>query len=269
MTEQDKSEFSKSLAQVAAVFDKTLTPFLIDAYFDALADFPLDRVATALRQAISIKTFFPRPAEIRELIEGSGDDRANQAWAAFMQAVSDGGNASVKFLDPAAASAVDSVFGSYLQAARSIHIADEPMVAHYRKAFCQAYQTARKFPRQVETYRAGVFEFANSGGGAWADRVRIYTGPIRLIGTREVKEVRLPFDATTGRLTEQARLMVDAASTPEGAMQLIAAATVRAPQLPPAQSGEPLNHGEAKALLKQIEQQTGVKVELKTMEAAQ
>lgn len=269
MTEQDKPEFSKSLAQIAAVFDKTLTPFLVDAYFDALADFPFDRVDGAFRQAVATKTFFPRPAEIRELLEGSGDDRANQAWAAFMQAVNDGGNASVKFLDPAAASAVDSVFGSYLQAARSIHVAEEPMVAHYRKAFCQAYQTARKFPRQVETYRAGLFEFANSGGGGWADRMKIYSGPVRLIGLREVKEVRLQFDAATGRLTEQARLMIEAASTPEGVMRLITAATVRAPQLPPAQGGEPLNHNEAKALLKQIEAQTGFRPGLKTMEAAQ
>jgi hypothetical protein len=182
----------------------------------------------------------------------------------LLDAVDDGGNASVKFLDPAAASAMDAVFGGYLSAARMLREADEPMVAHYRKSYMQAYQTARKFPRQVETYRAGNYEFQNSTGGAWVLRMTQYYGPVRLIGMREVKEVRLPFDAQTGKLTSEARLMIEAARTEEGARRLLAVGVTRAPQLPPAPNAEPISHKEAIKLLKAVESHAGHGNDLRT-----
>jgi hypothetical protein len=254
---EDIPKFTQCLLVLGEVFNEQVSELRMEAYRAALSGYELSAIESAINRAIGTLKFFPKPAELIELMEGSHDDRAGQAWRVFLEAVSDGGDASVKFLDPAAATAVDVTFGGYLQAARTIREADEPMVAHYRKNFMQAYQTARKFPRQVETYRAGNFEFQNSGGGAWSLRMTTYLSPVRLIGLREVKEVRLPFDAQTGKLTDDARLMIDAATTAEGAQQLLAAAITRAPKMLPAPASESLSHNEATRFLKAVEDQTG------------
>jgi hypothetical protein len=261
---EDIPKFTQCLLVLGEVFSEQISEIRLEAYRVALDGYELSAIEGAINRAIGSAKFFPKPAELIELMEGSHDDRAGQAWRVLLDATSDGGNASVKFLDPAAAVAVDVTFGGYLPAARMLREADQPMVAHYRKSYMQAYQTARKFPRQVETYRAGLFEFANMGGGGWAERLTEYTNPVRLIGLREVKEVRLPFDAQTGKLTESARLMIEAAKTEEGARALLTAAVTRAPKMLPAAPAGPLSHREAMAVLGQVEAQTGTKL-LKAM----
>lgn len=260
MNKQDEARLQKVMNRVAAITDKALTDDHFDTYFDLLSGYSIEQVEAAFNQALRGNTFFPRPAELIELIEGSHDDRAGQSWHVLLEAISDGGNASVKFLDPAAAVAVDVTFGGYLAAARMIHESDEPMVAHYRKTYVQAYQTARKFPRGVETYRSGVFEFQNSGGGTWSARMANYTGPVRLLGLREMKEVRLPFDAATGKLTDESRLMLEAARTDEGARRLLAAGVTKAPKMLSAPAVEPVSHQEAKKFLRAVQAETGVEV---------
>jgi len=257
---EDIPKFAQSMLVLGEVFNEQVSETRIEAYRIALDAYEFDAIDRAMRQAVTAQKFFPKPAELVELLEGSHDDRAGQSWHVLLEAISDGGNASVKFLDPAAAVAVDVTFGGYLAAARMIHEADEPMVAHYRKTYVQAYQTARKFPREVETYRAGVFEFQNSGGGTWSARMANYTGPVRLLGLREMKEVRLPFDAATGKLTDESRLMLEAARTDEGARRLLAAGVTRAPKMLPALAGEPVSHQEAKKFLKAVQVETGVEV---------
>lgn len=258
MNEQDKPKLKAVMNRVAVITDKAMTADHYSTYFDLLSAYAIEQVEAAFNQALRSNTFFPRPAELIELLEGSHDDRAGQSWHVLQEAISDGGNASVKFLDPAAAMAVDVTFGGYLAAARLIREADEPMVAHYRKNYVQAYQTARKFPREVETYRAGVFEFQNSGGGDWSSRMTTFTGPVRLLGLREMKEVRLPFDAATGTLTDESRLMIEAARTDEGARRLLAAGITKAPKMLAAASSEPVSHHEAKKLLKAVQEETGI-----------
>lgn len=259
MNESDLKEFTSLMRAEAELYPNAAatTAARIQAYFDSLQRFDLESIRITLRQLRERNEFFPSIKSVVENLEGSHDDRAGQSWRVLLDAVDDGGNASVKFLDPAAASAMDAVFGGYLPAARMLREADEPMVAHYRKSYMQAYQTARKFPRQVETYRAGNYEFQNSAGGAWALRMTQYYGPVRLIGMREVKEVRLPFDAQTGKLTSEARLMIEAARTEEGARRLLAVGATKAPQLPPAPNAEPISHKEAMKLLKAVESQAG------------
>ena len=268
MRTEDFLKFTEYLLTLGEVFGEQISELRLEAYRAALDGYELPAIESAMRRATATLKFFPKPAELIELMEGSHDDRAGQAWHVLLDAVSDGGNASVKFLDPAAAVAMDVTFGGYLQAARTIREADEPMIAHYRKNYMQAYQTARKFPRQVETYRAGVFEFQNSAGGNWTERIPSYFAPVRLIGLREVKEVRLQFDAQTGKLTGAAKLMLDGVTTHEGAQKLLAAGVTRAPKMLSAPASEPLNHQEAQCFLKAVEAQTSESA-VKAMPAAE
>lgn len=277
MLKSDKAKLTEALAACAIVFDKEMNEPLIEAYFIALQEFPIDAVCGAFIQAMKTKTFFPKPAELRESLEGNGDDRANQAWMLVCDAVADP-YASVKFLDPATASAIDAVFGSWALACRAMSSAEEPMVAHYRKAFHQSYVTARKFPRDVETYRAGIAEATNRAGGGYVQRIKRFFAPVQIIGFREIKTLRLPFDAETGRLTAEAQALLNQASNPDGARALIEYARGQMPQtalgdgmpkIEPATGGE-LTAGESKQLLKMIEAKTGVSLikPIETGEAA-
>ena len=268
MRTEDFLKFTEYLLTLGEVFGEQISELRLEAYRAALDGYELPAIESAMRRATATLKFFPKPAELIELMEGSHDDRAGQAWHVLLDAVSDGGNASVKFLDPAAAAAMHVTFGGYLQAARTIREADEQMIAHYRKNYMQAYQTARKFPREVETYRAGVFELHNSAGGTWTQRMQSYLSPVRLIGLREVKEVRLPFDSQTGKLTGDAKLMLDAATTTEGAQRLLAAGATRAPKLLSAPASEPLSHQEARRFLKAVEAETN-EAAMKVMPAAE
>lgn len=204
MVEQDRQGFHKQLAALATIFDKEVSPLLLDTYFAALEDLPFDAVIAAIGRAAQANRFFPRPVELREAVEGSAEDRASVAWATFLVAAGNGGYASVQFVDPSTAVAMDATFESWPGACRLLHAADEPMVAHYRKAFIAAYQAARKAGRTAELYRAGQSELSLRGG-EWKDRMPVLVQPVLLIGLRAVKEVRLPFDTATGTLRADAR----------------------------------------------------------------
>lgn len=255
MNPGDLKEFSKLLSAEAELYPQTakVTAGRIQAYFESLSRFDLETIRAALQALRERSEFFPTIRAVVESLEGSGDDRANQAWSTFLDAASDGGYASVKFLDPATATAVIGTFGGWLPACRALREAEAPMVAHYRKSFVAAYQTARKFPREVETYQAGHYEIQNRAGGAWAVRMQVIVNPVLIVGLRESKELRLPFDASTGRLTGEAQARIAAAMNAEGARQLIewasgerpqAALGVGVPQLP--QSSDPeITHEEA------------------------
>src|SRR5688572_31450908 len=101
---------------MSQAFEKQMGEALMLIYFDGLKDFTIEQVESAVTQAVKTKTFLPKVAELRQLIEGSVDDRAAQAWAGFLDAAADGGTSSVKFADPAAARAMDAVFGGWIQA---------------------------------------------------------------------------------------------------------------------------------------------------------
>lgn len=101
MRNENRTAFACDLALCAEVFAESLSDTRIEAYFVALADLDLDTVRHAIRHLIGTARYFPRPAEIREAIEGSPGEQALAAWTrveAAAQAI--GGYASVDFGDP-------------------------------------------------------------------------------------------------------------------------------------------------------------------------
>jgi hypothetical protein len=85
---QDNIEdFAGLMALLAEVFGKELNPQLVEIYFRALADFSIERIAAAVEEAVRRLRFFPKPAELIELMEGSPDDQAEHAWGQFWLAL--------------------------------------------------------------------------------------------------------------------------------------------------------------------------------------
>lgn len=211
MTNSDRKQFAQLCALLSQAFDKEMSTLLANIYFDSLKDFSIEQVACAVEQAIKSRKFFPKVAELRELIEGGADDRAAQAWALFLEAVSNGGQSSVQFSDRAMATAMDAVFGGWTQACGilSANCSDE-MVAHYQKAFLKQYASAKNSGREALLYRPGLTEMnLREGGAAWAARMPTLHQPVIYVGSERIITLRLPFDVERGQLAAEARAMLD------------------------------------------------------------
>lgn len=75
------------LYALGETFNEPVSEVRAEAYIDALSDLPTDALITACKRAIRESKFFPRPAELRELVEGSAVDRAEIAWNAMRRMV--------------------------------------------------------------------------------------------------------------------------------------------------------------------------------------
>lgn len=215
MKTEDVPKFAQLLLVMGEVYSEQVSDTRLEAYRLVLGDYEFSVVEAAMRRAMRTLKFFPKPAEIVELIEGGQSDRAAMAWAAFLSATEDGGYASVKFLEPATAIAMDAVFGSWIQACQLLHTCEPEMKAHYLNQFTRQYTAAMKTSRDAITYRPGLSEFSMRDGGAWRERMtRAIVQPVLLVGARETRKVMMPFDPQVGTLRADAmKALTTGAST--------------------------------------------------------
>ena len=74
------------MAMLDDAFGVTSSKNKIMLYFNALEDFEIEQVVNAVGLAIKTLKFYPKIAEIRELIEGQIEDRAAIAWYTVIEA---------------------------------------------------------------------------------------------------------------------------------------------------------------------------------------
>ena len=80
MQNKDKTRFTGLMAMLAEAFDKDNTKLRMDVYFGGLKDFEIKEVEASIYQAVKSLKFFPKVAELRQLIEGDADSRALLGW---------------------------------------------------------------------------------------------------------------------------------------------------------------------------------------------
>lgn len=80
MTENDRTAFAKLLYVLGETFDTPVSDIRAETYFDALHDLPLAALQASARVYVRTAKFFPKPVELRQLIESSLDDQAGLAW---------------------------------------------------------------------------------------------------------------------------------------------------------------------------------------------
>ena len=109
----------------------------------ALADLTDDEVKTATAEALKTLTFFPVPAELRELARPS---RALAAWEAFRSlAVRKDGRQSVESSDAVLSHTVRSMGGW----ARACHLTLDELGGYYRAEWLKTYrELERQHKRQ-------------------------------------------------------------------------------------------------------------------------
>lgn len=171
MTDAEFPTFVTSLGVAAEVFDVAISELRFRAYFDALRDLPLDQVLLALKQSMRDAQWLPKPAEIRQRIEGSTDDAAALAWASVQQAIRRIG----RYSSPRAAlgesgyAAMLATFGDW-QAACDMET-EGAAVASARKSFVAAFSAQQRRTQQDALLGLGSGERAAQGrlGSSVAD----------------------------------------------------------------------------------------------------
>ena len=120
MTDTDFGPFVARLTRLAEVLDASLTPGRIAGYVEALQDVALDDLVAAITVSARESPFFPKPSELREVLDGSAEDRAEVAWTAVVRLVRrygypgiDGRGAAPEFPDEATRRAAMELYGGW------------------------------------------------------------------------------------------------------------------------------------------------------------
>jgi hypothetical protein len=112
MTPDDAPQFARLLGGLGEVFNEPMSEIRARLYFEALKDLPLASIEAAVSRLIQGARFFPKPAEIRETLEGSVEDRARESWRRLLGALEHVGTyESVDFGDPILHAVVESLGG--------------------------------------------------------------------------------------------------------------------------------------------------------------
>lgn len=116
MTEQDRGPFAQLMLGIGETYGEPVSDTRMEIYFRALSDLSLDAIRTAANVHVRSQKFFPRPAELREAIEGNMDDRAELAWAHVQNEVRRVGyNGTPSWPDEATRRAAMELYGGWIR----------------------------------------------------------------------------------------------------------------------------------------------------------
>lgn len=80
MTTGDRQPFAELLLAIGETYGEPVSETRMEIYFRALSDLTLEDVCAAAESHVKRSKFFPKPAELREAVDGAIDDRAEIAW---------------------------------------------------------------------------------------------------------------------------------------------------------------------------------------------
>lgn len=147
MTNRDRGRFAELIGALAETFDESLSVLRLEIYFEALGDLELGTVERAVIEAARTLKFFPKPAELRALIEGSPEDRAELAWMEVLQQVRFVGYyGTPTFTDPAITRAIRDLFGGWPALCERLP-GDGPELLGWAKQFKTVYGVYQKRER--------------------------------------------------------------------------------------------------------------------------
>lgn len=138
MTSADALRLAKALKALGETFNEPVSDMRADAYLFALSEFSIDQVEQACRLAIQHHRFFPRPAELRDLIAGTDEDHALTAWQELVREVRRTGYTGWPVLPKPTRDAIERIWGSW-QALCETLPAEGPGLSAWEKRFRETY----------------------------------------------------------------------------------------------------------------------------------
>lgn len=177
---ENRQRFLEMLCQLADVMkEPELSEMRQEAYVRIFAKYPDEQLEAALLKAMTTLKWFPKPAELMELLEGKREDAAHEAWEKLQEAVQRVGRyQSVLFDDPKIARVVNVIGGWQ-------HVCDWSIneMSIHRAQFLKAYQALDTPEENVPLI--GVHDAENSAKG-YLEHVQKPIG----IGGPEVKDLK-------------------------------------------------------------------------------
>lgn len=152
MTQEDARTFAKGMLLLGETFNEPVSEMRIDAYFEALSDLPIETVSQAVRLALKACRFFPRPVELREMVEGTAAGNADAAWGEVLTEVRRVGYVGVpRFTDARTERAVRETWGGWQQLCQTLP-GEGPELIGWAKQFraCWLSQDTREVSKRLE-----------------------------------------------------------------------------------------------------------------------
>jgi hypothetical protein len=141
MTDADRGVFGEGMFVLGETFNEPVSEIRAEAYFDALKDFTLVQATTAIRLAMRSLRFFPKPVELREMVEGTPDGNADTAWAAVLEQIRRVGYLGwPTFQDERVPETIRQLWGSWSRLCETLP-ADGPELVGWLKQFKAVYRT--------------------------------------------------------------------------------------------------------------------------------
>lgn len=147
MTERDGDRFTNVLLALAELYKNPVSDRLANLYFDVLRDLTIEQIEQAAHLWMRDGKWFPKPVELRGLIEGSVEEGAEEAWMQFCSAVSRFGYTRQPQLPEAVMETVRVVFGNWRAACAALPSATSdrgPELMGWRKQFISAYANTKR-----------------------------------------------------------------------------------------------------------------------------
>lgn len=150
MTEHDREPFAEALMALGEAFNEPVSTVRAEGYFDALQEFTLAQVNTGARLALRTCRFFPKPVELRELIEGDVTAAADAAWGAVLEQIRRVGYMGTPTLDDRTLRAVRELWGSWRRLCETLPV-EGPELVGWVKQFKTVYGSVERTEQRALT----------------------------------------------------------------------------------------------------------------------
>ena len=147
---EDRVRFAEGLFMLGETFNEPISDVKVEAYFQALLNYDIEEVLMAVQGALRNCKFFPRPVELRELIDGSVEDAAEQAWGALLAEVRRVGYVGTPRLDARTLQAVHELWGGWQRLCETLPV-EGPELVGWIKQFKAAYAGVERAHERVLT----------------------------------------------------------------------------------------------------------------------
>lgn len=185
-------KFAHLMVQVAEIYGEKLSEIKIQLYFELLKEYPYEIIEGAFVSHTKLSKFFPKPADIIELIEGSPEDKSLQAWLFLVDLIERYGYYyTIIVNDPVFVATVEDLGGW-------MHICStwkKSELVFREKEFREKFKFNLKHPRKIENKLTGYIEsYAIYHGYDLPDNYKILIGkpfPKPLKGKKRKQEVQV------------------------------------------------------------------------------
>jgi hypothetical protein len=162
MTKDDMKEFTGILDFMAEGLGVDMTEVKYRFYFAALSDLAIEEIKKAANHIARTATFFPKPVDFRNAINGNQDEAAIIAWEKVLKGKSKAGQyQSVKFDDPVIHTVI-KLMGGWGAVCRLEGHDDEKW---QRIDFEKTYKAMQGVSKDHPVYLPGIAEIENEAVG--------------------------------------------------------------------------------------------------------